>query len=198
MTINCSGSNLKWLLGLVFAGILLVVVLRSEIQVAREYPLLKNMREDRRESRQSGKFGVLEIEASANERRLRLRRTSGVSESDSSVFFAERRSQLETVYQPRPNPYSDFLSKEVICAEVFKPVFRSLKAPGLRGSIATMYASSRLSFGVCSEGLAVFRLYRLEAYCERAQVQYEIEYFVPVKQMVGDEIQNIEELHCPE
>lgn len=102
---------------------------------------------------------------------LRLERLKPLSQVAAERKKTDRFQILQALFLPFPSPYSEFVTNQTECPKEFWPITED--------SVWQLYASERLTYGVCSWDLIKFNSVLKIEYCPEQKAFYQIEIFTP-------------------
>ena len=108
---------------------------------------------------------------------LRLERLKPLSQDAAERKKVDRLQILQALFLPFPSPYSEFVTNQTECPEEFWPITED--------SVWQLYASERLTYGVCSRDLIKFNSALKLEYCPKQKALYQIEIFTPYDKNSG-------------
>jgi hypothetical protein len=132
------------------------------------------------QSSESGglRFSFFEGRA-ADGRVLKISSQIGVSADSASVYIRDRAAQIESIYDPHPDPYFAIISKKTVCPKDYVPKIESGFATEKR--IRRFFTNDRLTYGACSQDLARYRADVDLIYCPDSQTLHIVERFRPLE-----------------
>ena len=89
----------------------------------------------------------------------------------------EKNAILNSQYEARDSSYPGEITKEIVCPREFKPIENIIKN-GNSVSTFQVYATQRLTYGVCAEDLIFYKSFYGFFYCYGKGL-FQIEIFVP-------------------
>ncbi len=117
------------------------------------------------------------LTAESRETILRLERLKPLSQEAAERKKVDRFQILQALFLPFPSPYSEFITNQTECPEEFWPITED--------SVWQLYASERLTYGVCSWDLVKFNSVLRIEYCPKQKALYQIEIFIPYDKNFG-------------
>jgi hypothetical protein len=108
---------------------------------------------------------------------VRLRIVHDLSREEAQQRIDTEVALLTSLYEQRPPPYPEFLTRSAGCHPRFAPEVH----PHAAGRVALLVAGAGLDYGVCADDLVRFRAVLAHLYCAGARELYRIEYFTDVQ-----------------
>lgn len=98
-------------------------------------------------------------------------------------YIGDKRAVLESLFEQTTSPYPGVITNVIECPEKFKPKTLTID----RGTIYTLFAGERFTYGVCADDLVAYRsLYGIFD-CARKGV-FEVRLFTPLAEPVPGDI----------
>lgn len=114
-----------------------------------------------------------------------------MSNSQVDGYISDELYEINLLYREIDSPYAGPLTNKVICTEEFKP--RTIYNKPF--NYYRMYASSRLTYGVCSWDLIKYRSVIFFLYCDNSTL-YHFELFIPITYNITAYTDSIKYLQC--
>ncbi len=98
---------------------------------------------------------------------------------DALRLISDRLSAMQSVYENRLSPYPGELTNEIVCGEPYRPTFEHRQVPGVELHIVRGFATSRLTFGACSDDLIAYQGFIVWYWCPARQALVQLEVMIP-------------------
>lgn len=106
---------------------------------------------------------------------IRIKATENIEKDAAQKSINEQIKLMTGVFEAQLPPYPEYLTKEIGCAERFRPKRKETAI----GFYNLMYAGKRLTYGVCVDDLAFYAAGQGFFYAPGRKRLLKIEYFVP-------------------
>lgn len=140
--------------------------------------------------------GISEVEATSGKRVLRITRIEGLASAEARRYTEEKRSEITSMYDRRPDGYFPPQAKGQNCSKDMKPVLKERTNGATEVKALLTMANERLVTGICIKEQAKLRLIVALAYCEAQRVMFDVRYFSPLKGFSKKEENAVLSLTC--
>jgi len=125
---------------------------------------------------------------------LRLERLADAARGEAHI--KDRLVQLQSLYDPRPEPYYAILTKKTVCQDKYQIVYRPRKNKGPVLHYLELYANERMIYGACTGDMAFYRAAVAMIYCPRSRSAVILESFIPAAGFTQADFRALESLRC--
>lgn len=140
--------------------------------------------------------GISEVEATSGKRVLRITRIEGLGSEEARRYTEEKRGEITSMYDRRPDGYFPPQAKGQNCSKDMKPVLKERTNGATEIKALLSMANQRLVTGICIKEQAKMRLIMALAYCENQRVMFDVRYFSPLKGFSKKEENAVLSLTC--
>ncbi|MDD5302401.1 MAG: hypothetical protein PHS14_04755 [Elusimicrobia bacterium] len=138
-----------------------------------------------------------DVEAKARGGRIiHAERLSDADASQGEGHIKDRLVQLQSLYDPNPDPYFAILTKKTVCQDKYRMAYRPRKKNGTVLHFLELYANARRTYGACTGEMAFYRAAVAMIYCPRTRSAVILESFVPSAEYTPADARAVESLQC--
>ena len=127
-------------------------------------------------------YDTTDLTAKQGNEILNIKKVTNLDEDVANRYVNDKKSQLEGVFEPYRSPYLEVLTKTITCLQKFRPVYSESVHKNNTVVYYMLYASERLTFGVCSDDLIRYKAILAFTYCKNTRDLYHLEYFIPTQE----------------
>jgi hypothetical protein len=140
--------------------------------------------------------GIADLTAKSGEQVLRIKRTTNLDEDAAYRYISDRKTLIESIFNPTRSPYFEELTNKVECPEEFRPVYNESSHSKNNVSYYIFFANERFGYGVCSKDLIKYRTIFAVTYCKDTKDFYQLEYFIPNNEYDEQAEETIKSFSC--
>lgn len=141
--------------------------------------------------------GVETLDAKARSGRLiHAERLTDADAAQGEGYIKDRLVQLQSLYDPNPDPYFAILTKKTVCQDKYRMIYRSRKTNGTVLHFLELYANERRTYGACTGELAFYRAAVAMIYCPKTRSAVIVESFIPSGAFTNGDARAVESLQC--
>lgn len=111
---------------------------------------------------------------------------------DVDYKIQEKMFFINTLYREIHSPYPGQISNKIGCSDEFTPI----KFNNTPYDYYQIYASDRLTYGVCSWDLVKYKSILYFYYCEDNKELFQLELFINTSKNLEDYTDNLKKLRC--
>ena len=112
--------------------------------------------------------------------KLRVEAWLNIEQHETETIIKNHTIQMYTLYEKAVSPYPGEISNAISCTQEYRPTYFTEQKGGRETHVFTGYASSRLTFGVCTDDIVANRALVAMFYCEEQKRLYKLELFTPI------------------
>jgi hypothetical protein len=127
------------------------------------------------ESVNEAKKDELNVESKNGDELIRTTFSADFSEDAAKKMIQEQEFFLMNLYKASPPPYPELIGESIDCEQKYVPVKKTIE----NGVYYTLLATSRFTFGVCTDELGKYKSAMGYLYCKNSKTLLKIEYFSP-------------------
>jgi len=139
---------------------------------------------------------IIDLTAKNAEQILRVRKITNSPEDGAANYINDKKTQLESIFDPYRSPYFEILTNKIVCPEEFNPIYRESTNINNKVIYYILYANERFTYGVCSEDLIKYRAVVAFTYCKNTKDIYHLEYFIPNQEYTETAEETIRSFSC--